>query len=157
MKLSILAALVAVTLSCGSAMAKGYGMAGCGLGSVIFGNDPGKIQVIAATTNGTSYSQTFGITSGTSNCVDPETSESAALFIENNRAALQTEAARGQGETIANLGSILGCEHTDLLSSQIQYNYRSIFSTPDRRSAEVRDSIYSVINSNSALSQTCRI
>src|SRR6476620_4123342 len=47
-----------------------YGMAGCGLGSLIFGpvNTPGA-QILAATTNATFGSQTFGITSGTSNCV----------------------------------------------------------------------------------------
>src|SRR3954469_2639303 len=47
-----------------------YGMAGCGLGSLIFGpvNSPGA-QILAATTNSTFGSQTFGITSGTSNCV----------------------------------------------------------------------------------------
>ncbi len=44
-----------------------YGVAGCGLGSMVFGNQEGGIQVIAATLNGTGI-QTFGITSGTSNC-----------------------------------------------------------------------------------------
>src|SRR5690348_11977029 len=46
-----------------------YGMAGCGLGSLVFGpNDAPVAQVLAATTNGTFASQTFGISSGTSNC-----------------------------------------------------------------------------------------
>src|SRR5437868_47659 len=50
--------------------AGGYGMAGCGLGSLLFGpvNEP-FAQVLAATTNATFATQTFGITSGTSNCV----------------------------------------------------------------------------------------
>ncbi|HAS17244.1 MAG TPA: hypothetical protein DCR39_04980 [Nitrospiraceae bacterium] len=37
--------------------AEGYGAAGCGLGSMIFGNETGGIQVIAATTNATSQRQ----------------------------------------------------------------------------------------------------
>ncbi|MFN7453535.1 MAG: DUF3015 family protein, partial [Pseudobdellovibrionaceae bacterium] len=49
------------------AMAKSYGDAGCGLGSVIFGNEKGFSQIFAATTNGTVGNQTFGISSGTSN------------------------------------------------------------------------------------------
>jgi len=45
---------------------QGYGMAGCGIGSIVFADKPGMIQIIAATLNGTAGSQTFGITSGTS-------------------------------------------------------------------------------------------
>src|SRR5690348_10000976 len=48
----------------------GYGVAGCGFGSMLFGKQPGFIQVLAATTNGTFGSQTFGISTGTSNCTD---------------------------------------------------------------------------------------
>src|SRR5262245_21507042 len=48
----------------------GYGMSGCGLGSILFGTDQNKVmQILAATSNGCFGSQTFGITSGTSNCV----------------------------------------------------------------------------------------
>ncbi|MEN0057326.1 MAG: DUF3015 family protein, partial [Bdellovibrio sp.] len=44
-----------------------YGTAGCGLGSLVFGNEKGPVQIVAATLNGTGV-QTFGITTGTSNC-----------------------------------------------------------------------------------------
>ena len=43
-----------------------YGIAGCGLGSVLFGTSGG---VFAYTTNSSSGNQVFGITSGTSNCL----------------------------------------------------------------------------------------
>ncbi len=43
-----------------SAFAAGYGEAGCGLGSLIFGTQPGPIQVLAATTNSTANNQAFG-------------------------------------------------------------------------------------------------
>ena len=46
---------------------KSYGTAGCGLGSLVFGDQPGIIQIVAATLNGIG-GQTFAITSGTSNC-----------------------------------------------------------------------------------------
>ena len=43
--------------------------AGCGLGSIIFEGQSGVVMnVLAATFNGTSGNQTFGMTSGTSNC-----------------------------------------------------------------------------------------
>ena len=49
------------------AFAEDYGSAGCGLGSLVFKQNDGT-QILAATTNGTFGSQTFGITFGTSNC-----------------------------------------------------------------------------------------
>src|SRR5688572_24022634 len=52
----------------GLAMAKGgtHPMAGCGLGYVLFGHNDNTpiMQVLAATTNGTSGNQTFGMTTG---------------------------------------------------------------------------------------------
>ena len=78
-----------------------YGMAGCGLGSMVFGDKPGLIQVIAATVNSTAASQTFGISSGTSNCEDR--AGTAAFFIDANRVVLASDMARGSGETIVNL------------------------------------------------------
>ena len=70
-KLTLLFAVVGVLFTASAARAQqgGYGMAGCGLGSLLFGNDNTTLmQILAATTNGLFGSQTFGITSGTSNC-----------------------------------------------------------------------------------------
>ncbi|QQR88624.1 MAG: DUF3015 family protein [Myxococcales bacterium] len=65
-----------------------YGAAGCGLGSMLIDSD-GFVQVFAATLNGTSGNQTFGITSGTSNCGDTSPNiNSAKAFIQTNREAL---------------------------------------------------------------------
>ncbi len=61
------------------ASAAPYGTAGCGLGSIVIGSKPGMMQIFAATTNGTSASQSFGITSGTSNCVDHGSSGSDTM------------------------------------------------------------------------------
>jgi len=59
-----MAALVigAIVLCAGAGPAKAdpYGTAGCGPGSMAFWNKPGIIQVLAATTNGTFGTQTFG-------------------------------------------------------------------------------------------------
>ncbi|HMX95743.1 MAG TPA: DUF3015 family protein, partial [Elusimicrobiota bacterium] len=56
------------------ALAKGgnHPMGGCGLGYVLFGNNDNTpvMQILAATTNGTSANQTFGMTSGTSGCTE---------------------------------------------------------------------------------------
>lgn len=82
-----------------SVLAAGYGPAGCGLGSMVIGSKPGMEQVFAATTNGTSGSQTFGITSGTSNCGDHglvNLSKEREVFAQENYTSLVKEMAQGK-------------------------------------------------------------
>src|SRR6266702_267769 len=67
-----------------------YGDAGCGLGSLAFGDQQGPIQIVAATLNGTGV-QTFGITTGTSNCHGISGAQATRIFIEANREALATD------------------------------------------------------------------
>src|SRR5712671_668604 len=105
-----------------------YGMAGCGLGSLIFGDQKGAIQILAATTNGTFGSQTFGISSGTSNCVDTAAgTQGARTFIEGNREALAKDAARGSGETIVTLSAMAGCKDAKAVGAVLQKGFARLF------------------------------
>lgn len=106
------------------AQAADIGTAGCGLGNVVMGTDN---QIFAATTNGTSGNQTFGITSGTSNCVDGHRMAQLNNYVESNKIALAKEAARGEGETLAGLTQIVGCKSE--FGSKIKNHYKQIFST----------------------------
>lgn len=135
-----LAVLFASTQATPVIAASGYGAAGCGLGSMIFGNDPSKVkQVLAATTNGTVASQTFGITTGTLNCDASGTNVTDALeFIEGNREILAKDAARGRGETIAGLSQIAGCASPDAVGAALQSQYREIFTSGE---AQVSDRV----------------
>ena len=102
-------------------------MAGCGLGTFVF-KENDKMQVLAATTNGTSGSQTFGITTGTSNCKpgkDAATAEQR-VFIEANLASLEKEAAQGQGEHLMAFASLLGCEQSDFAANS-QQNFTNLY------------------------------
>ncbi len=117
-----------VLLVGGVAMADPYGTAGCGLGSQAFGDKKGMIQVVAATLNGTFGTQTFGISSGTSNCGETSPGTKAAqIFIEANREALAKDVSRGSGETIVNLSSIAGCPDPAAVGATLQKNFKSIF------------------------------
>ena len=91
-----------------------YGMAGCGLGSLLFGPiDEPFAQVLAATTNGTFATQTFGITSGTSNCVSGgviRAEREQAAFAEVNFHDLKRNMAAGGGEYLRSFSTLLGCE-----------------------------------------------
>ena len=135
---------------------KGYGMAGCGLGSVVFGAKKGIIQVVGATLNGTSGNQTFGITFGTLNCDISESGMQAAVYIENNREVVTKEAARGNGETLIGLASILKCSDQSAFNSSVQSNFEKVFINSDNAYSNVK-SLMEVINSNEQLKSSCHI
>lgn len=102
-----------------------YGVAGCGLGSMVFGAQPGAVQVIAATLNGTGV-QTFGITTGTSNCGPGLLAQRATDFVKSNKVALQNDISKGQGETLASFEKMMDCKNAGF-SQQLKSNYESIF------------------------------
>jgi Protein of unknown function (DUF3015) len=136
-----------------TAQAEGYGTAGCGLGSIVFGNKPGIIQVLAATTNGTFGTQTFGITTGTSNCKDSAPSVvSAKAFIQANREALAKDVARGQGETISSLATLAGCANDKAVGARLQQDFKQIFPTENVSDIAVSDSIVSTLQAHPELS-----
>jgi hypothetical protein len=112
-----------------------YGAAGCGLGSIVFGSKPGFMQIFAATTNGLFGSQTFGITSGTSNCSSSAPGGMAARqFIETNRQAFAKDASRGKGETIVSLTTLSGCRDAAAVGVTLQKSFTAIF--PDASASD---------------------
>jgi hypothetical protein len=141
MKKIVLALLITIS----SANAGQYGMAGCGFGSMIF-KDNDKTQILAATTNGTFGSQTFGITFGTLNCDTSgklASNEKVENFVAVNQKTLETEAARGQGETIQGLATLMGKDYA-AVSHALKANYSNIFSK-NATSSTVASNIYSYV------------
>jgi hypothetical protein len=129
-----------------------YGTAGCGLGSMAFGNQPGAVQILAATTNGLFGTQTFGITSGTSNCGKSVFAmEGTKVFIEGNKEALAKDAARGSGETIVTLAYIAQCKDTAQVGAALQRSYGSLFPSADASTEQVRDAVIEVLRTDKAL------
>ncbi len=133
---------------------QGYGLAGCGLGSIVFGAKPGLVQVAAATTNGYG-GQTFAITTGTSNCDIPRMGQTAAVYIEANKAIVMKDASRGEGETMSDLALIYNCSNTQLFSEKVQNNYSQIFNSSNAYDSS--RAILNTIKSDSALASTCQI
>jgi hypothetical protein len=105
---------------------QGHGDAGCGLGSVVFGTEKGAKQILAATTNGISGNQTFGISTGTLNCDPSGIFAKANAFVETNKVALETDIVRGQGETMATLGEMMSCENAQF-GSELKNRYQASF------------------------------
>lgn len=114
-----------------SVSAEPYGMAGCGLGSMVsvWKNDIG--QVLAATTNGSLSSQTFGITSGTSNCTTDgivRVDRAQEVFVTYNEEPLELETTRGTGERIRTIASLFGCPtHGSQLGKLMKDQHSFIF------------------------------
>lgn len=134
------------------AQAAKIGPAGCGLGNQVFGADN---QILASTTNGTSGNQTFGITSGTSNCVDGSRQARLENFIEMNRTTVSNDIARGQGETITGLTQILGCQDAEMLGTVLKQNYQGVFSRPDISTQEIANGIQNTIEKSTELTRSC--
>jgi hypothetical protein len=131
---------------------RGYGPAGCGLGSLIFEPNSGFTQIFAATTNGTFGSQTFGISSGTSNCSDTSGgSASAKSFVETNRTALAKDVARGQGETIESLSRLGGCADARAVGVSLQRNFDKVFPNAAMSDSEVGSSVVDALRSDATL------
>ncbi len=132
------------------AMAAAYGDAGCGLGSQFFGAEKGFVQVFAATTNGTSGNQTFGMTSGTSNCVDAGAvrgAKAVPAFIETNVAVLAQDASKGQGENLNTLAHLMGCS-AQTFGPAVKQNYNKIFVDTNMQPAAVESQINLMISQN---------
>jgi hypothetical protein len=134
-------------------MNQGYGLAGCGLGSIVFGPKPGMIQIVAATLNGTGV-QTFGITTGTSNCDIPTSGHEAAMYIEMNKEALAKEAARGEGETVEGLALILKCSDAPKFGEKLRENFGEVMAE-GTNSYEKTRRILHVIDRNADLKSSC--
>jgi hypothetical protein len=86
--------------------------AGCGLGSLIIKQNTKVMQLLAATTNGSFGSQTFGITFGTSGCSASgivANDKQIQYFVEVNQEELTREMAQGRGEKISTLAALNGC------------------------------------------------
>src|SRR4051812_23928181 len=154
---------LAVILEAGMAVAENpaahgkstYGTAGCGLGSMIFGDQAGMIQVLAATTNGTFGTQTFGITSGTSNCGEAGFSTSPArTFMEGNREALGRAAARGGGETTPPPAWVAGCKDAKAVGAVLQKRFPPLSPGEKAPATEVSQNVIKELRGDSSLA--CR-
>lgn len=138
-----------------------YGMAGCGLGSLLFGGDNSKLmQILAGTTNGLFGSQTFGITSGTSNCVEGgvvKAEREQAAFAEVNFRDLKRNMAMGGGEYLASFSTLLGCEDTakPAFFKMTQMKYESILPSESTTPMGMLSSVKLQIKSDATLARAC--
>lgn len=154
-KLAVVAAVVAVTLVlAGSAFAAGqaHQNTGCGLGTMLFKGSADNsvlLQTFQATTNGTYGNQTFGITTGTSDCQQPKNFASNVQlneFMVANMDNLARDIAQGRGETLDAFAELLQVpvEKRAEFYGQLQSGFARIFTSPGVQMASVMDNISTV-------------
>ena len=109
--------IVAVLLLVPAAFATADDDIGCGLGTQLWaGNEGLAPKVLAATTNGTSGNQTFGITTGTLGCSQEGVITADArlrMFAGANLDNLARDMAGGQGETLDAFASLMEVTEDD--------------------------------------------
>lgn len=124
--------------------------AGCGFGTEILKGKKGKVfEVLAVTTNGTSGSSTFAITTGTSgykegamigvNIVD--------VYISENMDSLAADIAKGDGEYIDTLAHLMKVEDKQAFKNKLHQNFTRIYNSKDIQSKEVAANIKDIHNS----------
>ena len=147
---AFLAVLLVGALAAPAALAgNGVDNTGCGLGTLIFKDsldDSILVQSLAVTTNGTFGNQTFGITSGTSECEKPERfagKERVNEFVVANLDNLARDIAAGGGETVTTLAELLEVppQQRPAYYDTLQAHFVEIFPRADVGSAHVVESV----------------
>jgi len=154
-RLFIVVTVVAVSLVfVGAAFAAGqaHSNTGCGLGTMLFkGNADNSVvlQTFQATTNGIYGNQTFGITTGTSDCAQPKnfvSNQQLNEFMVANMDNLARDIAQGRGETLDAFAELLQIptEKRAEFYGQLQSGFSRIFTSPGVQMASVMDNISTV-------------
>lgn len=136
------------------------GDSGCGLGSLIFKSNTKLLQLFAVTTNGSFGSQTFGITTGTSNCTAHGLvmrEKEQIYYVEANYKALSTEMAQGKGENLMAFAQVMGCsEHATAEFGQMtKVHYEELIPSTSTTPSQMLDAVKKELKTNPVLSKEC--
>ncbi len=129
---------------------------GCGLGTMLWENkadDSTLLQTLQATTNGTCANQTFGITSGTSECEQPAKfakNDRLNEFVVANMDNLAKDIAMGRGETLDTFAELMQvpAEKRAEFYQKLQANFAKIFTSENVVLANVVDNVVTVSAAN---------
>ena len=159
-------AVLAAVLQTGIAFALGNpdNGPGCGLGKLAWSDYGGQKQIapqiFMATTNGTFWSQTFGISSGTSGCTND------GVIMKNKHVnlaggafeSLKQEMARGEGEHLASLATLLGVpvDEQPVFFSLVQEKYASLVQSEDTTALVMLQAIQEAMAGHPVLAKVAR-
>jgi len=131
---------------------------GCGLGAQVFdGKDGAGSHILAATTNGISGNQTFGMTTGTLGCDTSKTITFAAadIYLNGNMEKVARGMATGEGEALNTLADLMGIQSEDKATffKATQDNFATIFKGNSVSADSVMVSLRAIMKQDSSLSK----
>lgn len=155
MKKVILVVLISLVLVNLSFAANARKNAGCGLGAMVVNNNNDTLIGHLAMTflNGTFGTQTFGISSGTSECDQPThivKNERVNEFVMANMDNLAKDIATGKGETLDSFAELLNVpmEQRPAFYAKLHESFVKIFTSENVQMAEVIDNVVSQMTAN---------
>lgn len=135
---------------------------GCGLGKLAWGSYPNQQsigpQLFQATTNATFFTQTFGISSGTSGCTNDGTilaSEKVNVFASVNFDDISQEMAQGQGEHLTSLATLMDipADQHEVFFTMAQEKYTTLMQAGETSPKAVVKAIYSAMGNHPVLAK----
>jgi hypothetical protein len=154
MKKLLLCAVLSTLAATSAFAASGKVNTGCGLGTVLWagqGDNSVISQSSQATTNGSFGTQTFGISSGTSECGTPSNfvkNEQLNHFVRVNMDNLAKDIAQGRGESLDTFAELLQVpvDQRPAFNAKLQRNFDKIFTSSSVELAAVIDNSVTVAN-----------
>lgn len=130
---------------------------GCGLGSMLWEGQSGIAQSsLAVTTNGISFNQLFGITTGTLGCQPNATiTAEATQFMTDNMDQVARDMSNGGGEALDTLAELMDIDASDrdAFISHAQENFGEIFPSEDVTAGEALNNLESTMAEDITLSR----
>lgn len=131
---------------------------GCGLGAQIFNDKSILQQVLAATTNGSFGTQTFGISTGTLGCSNNGkfvSTEHATMFANLNFDNLSQEMAQGGGEHLASLATLMGvpAEQQPAFFAMTQEKYAALIQSGEATPAAMLKALHETMAAHPVLAK----
>lgn len=159
-KLPVVVAMFFTLTVVSSALAAGYGAAGCGFGGLVIKDNSLLPQIGAWFLNGLYGNQTFAMTSGTSECGGLKATmaqKDQEQFVQNNYESLAKEMAMGQGEGLNTLSDLLGCptEQRESFASYTKENYPSLFKEETTEPTEMLAALKKSLSSEPVFASSC--
>lgn len=161
MKKTPLIAAVIFAITTSTAMAAGYGAAGCGFGGSLIKDNKMLPQIGAWFLNSISGNQTFAMTSGTSECGSSGlvlAEKEQNVFVAQNYQDLAKEMAAGEGENLTVLAGLLGCpaDRAPRVGELTQASYASIFSSEATTASDMLGAVKTTLLSDPGLASSCQ-
>jgi opacity protein-like surface antigen len=124
---------------------------GAGLGKELLKGSKGKaLELVGTFLNNICYNGTFAITTGTLGYKEGRAigaNEDVRNFVAQNMDGLATDIARGEGEYLDTLASLVQVEDKALFSSKMKENFKNIYTSYGVSAEQVTENIFKVIQS----------